>query len=102
MSAPTSGTQPAYYIPQPSHWPIVGSLALLLMGSGAAAWFNHFAFGPWMVLAGFCVLVYMMFGWFGTVIGESESRLYSKKVDRSFRWTDPGNADTLTAGSTDG
>jgi cytochrome c oxidase subunit III len=38
------------------------------------------------VLAGFAVLVTMMFGWFGTVIGESENRLYNKKVDLSFRW----------------
>ena len=28
----------------------------------------------------------MLFGWFGTVIGESEHRLYNKKVDTSFRW----------------
>ena len=29
----------------------------------------------------------MLFGWFGTVIGESEHRLYNKKVDHSFRWS---------------
>ena len=40
-----------------------------------------------MVAAGFAVLVYMLFGWFGTVIGESEGHLYSKKVDLSFRWS---------------
>ena len=28
----------------------------------------------------------MLFGWFGTVIGEAEGRLYNKQVDRSFRW----------------
>ena len=33
-----------------------------------------------------CSLV-MLFGWFGTVIGESEARLYNKKVDASFRWS---------------
>ena len=31
------------------------------------------AAGPWMVAAGFCVLLVMLFGWFGTVIGESEA-----------------------------
>ena len=40
-----------------------------------------------MVLAGFCVLLVMMFGWFGTVIGESEGLLYNKRVDLSFRWS---------------
>ena len=33
------------------------------------------------------VLLVMLFGWFGTVIGESEARLYNKKVDASFRWS---------------
>ena len=28
-----------------------------------------------------------LFGWFGKVIGESEGRLYNKKVDLSFRWS---------------
>ena len=36
MSAAHSGAKPHYYVPQPSHWPITGSLALLLMASGAA------------------------------------------------------------------
>ncbi|HEY8624132.1 MAG TPA: cytochrome c oxidase subunit 3, partial [Casimicrobiaceae bacterium] len=39
-----------------------------------------------LVLAGFCVLVTMMIGWFGTVVGESQQRLYNRKVDLSFRW----------------
>ena len=75
-----------YFIPQPSHWPIIGSLALALMGSGAVMWVNKVAAGPYSVLAGFCVLVYMLFGWFGTVIRESEGNKYSKLVDGSFRW----------------
>jgi len=32
------------------------------------------------------VLVYMMFGWFGTVIRESEGGSFNKQVDGSFRW----------------
>jgi cytochrome c oxidase subunit III len=86
MSASTHTSQPAYYIPQPSHWPITGSIALFCMGLGAAFWVNAIGPGPWLVLAGFAILVYMMFGWFGTVIGESERHLFSKKVDLSFRW----------------
>jgi cytochrome c oxidase subunit III len=87
MSAAPAGTKPYYFVPQPSHWPVVGSVALLLMGMGAAFWFNHVAAGPWMVAAGFAVLLVMLFGWFGTVIGESEGRLYNRKVDLSFRWS---------------
>jgi cytochrome c oxidase subunit 3 len=87
MSAAHSGTTPHYFVPQPSHWPIVGSVALLLMGMGAAFWMNSFGPGPYMVGAGFIVLLVMLFGWFGTVIRESEGRLYGKQVDASFRWS---------------
>jgi cytochrome c oxidase subunit 3 len=87
MSASTAGGTPAYYIPQPSHWPVVGSVALLLMGMGAAFWMNSIGAGPWMVAAGFVVLLVMLFGWFGSVIRESEGHLYSKRVDLSFRWS---------------
>jgi cytochrome c oxidase subunit III len=78
--------KPYYFVPQPSHWPILGSCALLLMGTGAAFWFNSYPQGPWLVLAGFCLLLVMMFGWFGTVISESEHHLYNRRVETSFRW----------------
>ena len=75
-----------YYLPEPSHWPVMGSCALLLMAIGAVLWMNGVAPGPWVVLAGMTVLVYMMFGWFGTVIRESEAGSFNKQVDISFRW----------------
>src|SRR4030095_15859537 len=86
-AATTPGAKPYYFVPQPSHWPITGSCALFLLALGAAFWFNAYAFGPWLVLAGFAVLTFMLFGWFGRVIDESEDRLYNKKVDTSFRWS---------------
>ncbi|HVN36471.1 MAG TPA: cytochrome c oxidase subunit 3 [Casimicrobiaceae bacterium] len=84
---PTTGAKPYYFVPQPSYWPLVGSCALFLLGMGAALWMNSIAAGPWLLLAGFAVLLTMLFGWFGTVIGESQQRLYNKKVDMSFRWS---------------
>ena len=38
---------------------------------------RHAVSGKWVVLAGFLVLVYMMFGWFGKVIHESEGGSYN-------------------------
>jgi cytochrome c oxidase subunit III len=87
MSAAEQSGKPYYFVPQPSAWPITGSLALLLMGMGAAFWMNSIAAGPWMLAVGFAILLYMLFGWFGTVIRESEGQLYNKKVDASFRWS---------------
>jgi cytochrome c oxidase subunit 3 len=85
-AAATPGSKPYYFVPQPSHWPITGSCALLLLALGATCWVNGIAIWPWVVGAGFLVLLVMLFGWFGTVIGESERRLYNRKVDKSFRW----------------
>jgi cytochrome c oxidase subunit III len=79
-------TQPWYYLPEPTRWPVIGSCALFLMATGTVLWINGASVGPWVVLAGALVLVYMLFGWFGQVIGESEGGLYSRRVDLSFRW----------------
>ena len=76
----------AYYVPQPSHWPIMGACALLLSVLGAATWLNRGTAGPYILAAGAALLAFMLFGWFGTVIRESEAGLYNKQVDRSYRW----------------
>src|SRR4029077_5973453 len=73
-----------YYLPQPSHWPILGSIALLLMALGGAIWLNHGAAGPYVVAVGVAFLIYMLFGWFGTVIRESESGKFNQQVDRYY------------------
>jgi cytochrome c oxidase subunit 3 len=84
MSHPASTNR--YFVPDPSHWPLVGSLALLLLASGAVMTMNSIASGGLVLLVGFAVLAVMLFGWFGRVIGESESGSYNPQVDRSFRW----------------
>ncbi len=79
-------TTAKYFVPQPSRWPIVGSVSLFLMAAGATIWFNDVSFGRWILLVGFLGLLYMMWGWFGNVIHESEGGQYNKRVDISFRW----------------
>jgi len=76
-----------YYLPEPSHWPVIGSVALFLMTFGGVLWMNGVHAGPWVVIAGMAAIVYMMIGWFGTVIRESEGGKYNKQVDLSFRWS---------------
>lgn len=82
-----SQTFEKYFVPEPSTYPIFGSAALLLMAMGAVLWFNSVGPGPWVLSLGVAVLIYMLFGWFGKVIRESESGQYGKKVDASFRWS---------------
>jgi cytochrome c oxidase subunit 3 len=81
----TTHTDDRYYIPHGSQWPIVGSLGLLLLMTGVSAWLNGADAGFYIMLAGFAVIIFMITGWFGAVIGESQSGLYNAQVDKSFR-----------------
>jgi cytochrome c oxidase subunit 3 len=82
-----NGTVDKYFVPEPSKYPIFGSVALLLFGAGAVMWLNRVSAGPWVFFLGVAVLVYMLFGWFGQVVSESEGGKYGKRVDASFRWS---------------
>jgi cytochrome c oxidase subunit III len=73
-----------YYIPHGSKWPIVGSVALFTTMLGVSIWLNGFT-GPWVFYLGLALVAFMFFGWFGTVIGESQAGTYNADVDRSFR-----------------
>ena len=77
--------QEKYYVPHGSAWPVVGAIGLLLTMLGVSAWLNGSTLGMWTFYAGIGVVVFMMFGWFGNVIDESEGGIYSWQVDRSFR-----------------
>ena len=79
MSSSTGG----YYLPAPSHWPIVGSVGMFLMLFGFAS-FLHGGTSLTMI-AGAAIIIVMLFGWFGTVINESLSGKYNAQVDTSFR-----------------
>jgi len=84
-----------YYLPEPSHWPLVGSIGLFVTTFGFAfALLNYNApveegggtIGNLMVMyIGMAIIAFMMFGWFGTVIRESEAGKYNAQVDTSFR-----------------
>jgi len=81
----TTHTDEHYYVPHGSHWPAVGSLDLLFLMVGVSSWLNGADSGFYVMLAGFAVIIFMVTGWFGEVIGESQSGLYNAQVDRSFR-----------------
>ncbi len=87
MGAAHTQGAPYYYVPSPSKWPMVGSIALTFFGLGMASWVNGVAAGPWLFAIFLAILAYMMVGWFGEVSRESESGMYSARVDTSFRWS---------------
>jgi len=73
----------SYYIPDGTYWPIIGSIGLSTSVIGFA---NHLH-GSSMIMTwvGLAIIVFMLVGWFGQVISESESGTYNKQVDGSFR-----------------
>ncbi len=73
-----------YYIPHGSKWPIVGSVSLFTTMLGVSLWLNGMI-GPWVFYVGLAMVAYLFYGWFGTVINESQGGLYNAGVDRSFR-----------------
>lgn len=75
-----------YFIPRPSHWPLVASIGLTTTLVGAASWLHADWYGPYVFTLGLSILVFMMFGWFGQVIAENQKGVYDLQVDRSFRW----------------
>ncbi|MDX1724542.1 MAG: cytochrome c oxidase subunit 3 [Pseudomonas sp.] len=81
-----------YYVPAQSKWPIIATLGLLITVVGLGTWFNDLkaeradSNGPLIFFVGGLFLAYMLFGWFGTVIKEGRSGLYSAQMDLSFRW----------------
>ena len=81
-----SDSNSTYFIPDPSRWPLVGSIALFLAFIGGAVMLNGSGFGTFLLGIGIAAVVYMFVGWFAEVIGESLQGKYNKQVDVSFRW----------------
>ncbi len=75
-----------YYLPAPSWWPIVGSVALLLLAGGFVLLLQQSRAGTYLMGAGALILAGMLFGWFGAVIRENVSGKYNDQVDVSYRW----------------
>lgn len=75
-----------YFLPAPSHWPLIGSCSLFLILVGIINIIHDNVIGHYLFMAGAIFLAYMMYGWFSTVINESLHGLHSKQMDRTYRW----------------
>ena len=78
---------PYYFVPGPSKWPLLGGMSLLVTMIGASAWVNDVSWGPFVNYIGLAGILGVLYFWFGEAIKESESGLYSKRIDHSFRWS---------------
>jgi len=87
MSSSSHAGAPYYFVPAPSKWPMVGAIAMFFFMIGMSGIVNGAGFGPYSLMLSLAILIYMFFGWFGTVIHESETGQYNERVDASFRWS---------------
>jgi len=75
-----------YYVPVKSYWPFMGSIGLGTTVVGGVGIFHAKAYGWPIFFVGALIMAGMLFGWFSHVIEESQKGLYSRQMDRSFRW----------------
>ncbi len=80
-------TTPYYFVPGPSHFPLVGSIGMLFFGIGAAGWVNGASWGMYIWALGMLIFLTNLTYWFSSSISESEDGLYSKRIDASYRWS---------------
>ena len=73
-----------YFVPEPSKWPLVGTIALVTTVIGAVNSIHQDSVNP-ILIVGLLLIAYLLFGWFGAVINESMNGNYNDQVDRSFR-----------------
>ena len=80
-----SGIKQPYYVPEPSPWPIVGSIAAFIMFLGLVTYMHpdmwaeslektFVALGAWTVAPGLVLVLFTMFGWWSTVTDESSHK----------------------------
>ena len=86
-SASTHGSTPYYFVPGLSRHPALAAFGLFFVILGASQWVNGAQWGKWSLAFGLLFWLTVLFQWFSDAIGESESGLYGRKIDTSFRWS---------------
>jgi len=85
MNSPQAA--PYYYVPGPSRWPLLAGISMLVTMAGASGWVNSMPWAPPVCLAGIVAMLVVLYFWFGEAIRESESGLYSQRIDYAYRWS---------------
>jgi cytochrome c oxidase subunit 3 len=82
MSHALESTSDHYYVPHQSYWPIIASIGLFTLMLGGATWLN--GGGDTLFWIGVALMLTTLFGWFGTVVYESEKGCTTRRwIDRS-------------------
>ncbi len=79
-----------YHLVNPSAWPLIGSIALLTLAIGAVTYMKGL-FGlpegfPWIMVAGFAMVIWVMIGWWAEVIKEGRTGDHTPVVSIGLRY----------------
>lgn len=74
-----------YFVPPKSLYSTLLSVAIFTLAFGFILRLHDVPAGVWGMLLGAGLIVYVLFGWFGQVIGENVRGVYTAWEDRSYR-----------------
>jgi len=83
----STGKAPYYFVPAPSRHPVMAAIGLFFVILGAGQWINGTHWGAYSLFGGLLFWAFVLQQWFRESIAESESGLYSDRIDLSFRWS---------------
>jgi cytochrome c oxidase subunit 3 len=75
-----------YHILPPSPWPLVGSMAALVMAVGGIMFMHEYAGGGWVFLIGLAGVLFTMYSWWADVIREAHAGDHTPVVQLHFRY----------------
>ena len=75
----------SYYVPHGSKWPIIATIGVCTAMVGGSSLLNGNDAGKYILAIVLALVVFMIVGWFSTVVSESEKGMYDDQVDSSFR-----------------
>ena len=75
-----------YYVPSSSIYPVMLAAGLFLLALGFILYINGHGAGTWFMAAGVALVAYVLFGWFGSVVAETQGGRFHGWEERSFRW----------------
>jgi cytochrome c oxidase subunit 3 len=86
-AAPASSGNVRYFVPAPSAWPFMLTVALVAIVYGVGGFLEDRAIPvkP-LIICGAALAIYVIYVWFRGVTRESEGGHYGAQVDRTYRW----------------
>ena len=79
-----------YHLVNPSPWPLIGSVAVTTLAIGGVIYMKGlFGFeegSPWVLLAGFSMVIWVMFGWWREVIKEGRTGDHTPVVEIGLKY----------------